>query len=85
MYLHDVHKRAKLVWLGGRQTAREPLLFGNGPVNRAVDRWVICQATVDRPVDRWLNGQKFDCWPVDRAVDRQQSRLLIRESTPRGG
>ena len=56
----------------GRSTAREPLLSENGPVDRAVDRRVICQFTVDRPVDRWHNGQKSNRWPVDR----QQGDLL---------
>ena len=66
-----------------RSTAREPLLSGNGPVDRAVDRWVICQAKVDRSVDRRHNGQKFDRWLIDQAVDHQQSRLLIWTPTAR--
>ena len=75
-----VDRRARTCTAKGRSTTRsttrEPLLSGNGPIDQAVDRCVICQFTVDRPVDRWHNGQKSDRWPVDRAVDRQQFRLL---------
>ena len=35
----------------GRSTARDYLLSGNGPVDRAVDRLAIAQLAVDRPVD----------------------------------
>ena len=61
----------------GRSTARELLLSGNSPVDRAVDRWAIALKPVDRPVDWPSQRSKNRPLAVDQAVDRQQCRLLI--------
>ena len=65
----DVHSLGRLT---ARSTVRECLLSGNGPVDRAVDRWVIAQFPIDRSAQRSI----IRPFAVDRAVDRQQTDLL---------